>query len=111
MKPIQSAPLLASLAPVAASAPPVLILAAVCLGLYLLLSGDKEEPTAPVRPDAPRPESPTEEPADVPPHHAAPQKAAPRRITQEDVAEAFAYGARTVTRHEAVAVLQMLGFG
>lgn len=34
-----------------------------------------------------------------------------KRIRREDVAEALAYGARSMTRQDAVAALQALGFG
>ena len=34
-----------------------------------------------------------------------------KRIRREDLAEALAYGARSLTRQEAVTALQALGFG
>jgi hypothetical protein len=106
MKPNQTAPLLASLAPIVAAAPPVLIVAAIGLGLYWLFSGEDDSPS-PKHADTP---APAQGLADLPPRPTAPPNAAKRRIMREDLAEALAYGARSMTRQEAVAALQALGF-
>ena len=100
MKPNQTVPLIATFAPALAAAPPLLIGAAIGVGLLWLLS-DKDEPTPPTVQDDP----------DVPPLVIRPMKAAGRRVMREDVAEALEYGARALTRLEAVAALQALGFG
>src|SRR5262249_8076360 len=101
MKPNQAIPLVAAGAPVIAAAPPLLIVAAVGLGLLWLFSSKDDSPT---------PASTPEDPAEVSTRAAAASKAAARRITREDMAEALAYGARSMTRQEAVAALQALGF-
>lgn len=109
MKPTETVPLLASLAPVAAFAPPVLIGAAIGLGLIWLFleENEPEPPPAPEKP-VPIPAARADASASYTP---TPQpNTASRRITREDVAEALEYGARALTRAEGVAALQALGF-
>jgi hypothetical protein len=117
MKPNQAAPLIAAAAPVALAAPPVLILAALGLGLLWLFSSEKKTEAAPAKPVqlpppklvvdlAPTPEaSPSKTGAPAP----APRLAS-KRVTREDLAEALAYGERQFTRKEAVKALEALGF-
>ena len=113
MNPKETMPVLVKLAPVLATAgPPALIGVAIGLALLWVFSGDKkEEPQTP----NPAPELPPSAievktlPASA--MHGAPlPKVANRRITREDIAEALEYGTRGVTRGEAVAALQALGF-
>ena len=103
MNPNQTVPLAVALAPAAAAAPPILIGAAIVLGLIWLFS-DKEEPSPAQQEEIPNPATPAEDESD------APLRAAQRRIMREDLAEALAYGARSMTRQEVVAALQTLGF-
>lgn len=98
--------MLASLAPVIAAAPPVLIGLAIGAGLLWLLSGSQEKPQP--APDVP---APTPGPKAAPAVESAPPPLPARRVRREDVAEALVYGARSMTRGEAVAALQALGFG
>lgn len=111
MKPTQTVPLAVSLAPAIAAAPPLLIGAAIGLGLIWLFSGKKEsetsegsaaaQPTASVHPVE----------SDQTLSQSKPLRAtAPRRITREDMAEALGYGGHLVSRADAVASLQALGF-
>lgn len=107
MKPNQTVPLAVSLAPMLA--PPVLIGAAIGLGLVWLFSEKKTSPppttierSAPVTPASG--ETSAQTMVELKP------KAANRRVTREDVAEALSYGGRAVPRSEAVAALQALGF-
>lgn len=98
MKPREAAPLLTTLAPIAAAAPPVLIVGAIVgIGLWLL-SRDEDK-------DA-KPEAKQDE--DAPPTFKPATKA--RRVAREDLAEALAYGAKRFTRKDAVAALEALGF-
>lgn len=109
MKPNQTAPLLVTLAPALAAAPPLLIGTAIALGIYWLLF-EKEDAPAPQQTDKPLPVPSTEDEPDAPPRLAAPLKAPMRRVMREDLAEALEYGAHALTRQEAVAALQALGF-
>ena len=101
----ETIPALAKIAPVLATAgPPALIGVGIGLALLWLLSRDEKKAVEQVQEIPPAsPASSSED--DIPP--AAPV----RRIRREDLAEALAYGARPVTRSEAVATLQALGFG
>jgi hypothetical protein len=103
MKPNQIVPILANLGPAAAFAPQVLAGVAIGLGLLWLFS-DKEETSPVQQAETPIPARPAEVESD------APLRTAKRRIKREDLAEALAYGARRLTRQEAVAALQALGF-
>lgn len=104
MKPNQIVPLLVNLGPAAAAvAPPVLIGLAIGVGLLWLFS-DNEESSPAQQAEIPLSAPPAEEESDAPP------RTAKRRIMREDLAEALAYGARNVTRQDAVAALQALGF-
>lgn len=115
MNPKETIPLLAKLAPVLAVAgPPALIGVALGLGLLWLFSGERNPAPVELSPAAPK------NPAPAAPQTSAPVSVAPlapppvvgnRRITREDLAEALAYGARSMTRQAAVAALQALGFG
>jgi hypothetical protein len=111
MNPKQTIPLLAKLSPaLIAAGPPVLIGAAIGMGLLWLLFGDKkeaEQETLPPVPDVPPPITATA-PAPAP---LSDSPARAKRVRREDLAEALAYGARSMTRGEAVAALQNLGFG
>ena len=103
MKPQQTVPVIASAAPILAAAPPILIVAAIGLGLYWLFSnGGKRENT----PEAVNlsTDKGTSSAA------VAGNASAPKRITREDVADALAYGAKRLTRKEAVVALEALGF-
>jgi hypothetical protein len=111
MKPQETAPLLATLAPAALVVPPVAILVAlVGVGLLWFLSSeekaDKQSPEA----GAPPPDLIGVAEADA----GTPQASRPARtairVTLEELAEALAYGARRLTRKEAVEALQTLGF-
>jgi hypothetical protein len=105
MKPNETVPLLTTLAPVLAVAPPLLIGGAIIVGLIWLLS-DKDETASPTPEQPP----PTKTKADL----ATPSrqlKSTSKRITREDLAEALDYGARSMVLGEAVAALQALGFG
>jgi hypothetical protein len=118
MNPKETVPVLVKLAPVlAAAGPPALIGVVIGLGLLWLLSDNKkdETPQAPPAPDLPpsttqtevlpTPVMPPETQVNVPL-----RKPASRRIAREDIAEALAYGARSVPRGEAVAALEARGF-
>ncbi len=110
MKPIQTVPLAVSLAPAIAAAPPLLIGAAIGLGLIWLFSDKKESETSddsvaqPAAPASPASSDGT------PPLSKTLRASMLRRITREDVAEALGYGGRPVPRADAVAALQALGF-
>src|SRR5436305_1267571 len=107
MNPKQTVPLIAAAAPVALAAPPVLILAALGLGLLWLFSIEKKAEVAPAKPvqhpppklivvQAATPEaspSKTSAPAPAP-------RVASKRVIREDLAEALAYGERQFTRNE-----------
>lgn len=110
MKPHQTVPLAVSLAPVIAAAPPVLIGAAIGLGLIWLFS-DKNETETPEHLPASPTSAKDSAPSDETPIDSVPLRTStPRRITREDVAEALGYGGRPVLRSDAVAALQALGF-
>ena len=110
MKPTQTVPLAVSLAPMLAAAPPVLIGAAIGLGLIWLFSGKKESETCENSVAQPSASVRTAESDQIPPQSKPLRATAPRRITREDMAEALGYGARPVSRADAVAALQALGF-
>lgn len=109
----QAIPALAKLAPVlAAAGPPVLIGAAIG-GVILWLLSRGNTPAAAeapkLAPDVPLPTAiaaPAPSPAPV---SNSPARAT--RVLRDGLAEALAYGARSMTRQEAVAALQVLGFG
>ena len=107
MKPNQTLPILATLAPAAAAAPPVLFGLAIIGGILWLLSRVEEEAE-----QTPAPHEPP--PAHAPPiidnTPAIPANPVQRRITREDLAEALEYGGRALTRPEAVYALQTVGF-
>ena len=113
MNPKQALPVVTTLAPVLAAAPPLLFGAALVVGLVWLFS-DKQEKTEAAGTPKPwqKPTSaPTPSPAPVkisPP--AKPQVMVSKRITRDDVAEALGYGSRPIPRQEAVDALQTLGF-
>ncbi len=110
MNPKQSLPLLATLAPAAVAAPPLLIGVAIALGLIWLFSKDEEPATPPATPEKPTPTPSIQAASDTPPPPTYQPRAASRRVMREDVAEALEYGGRALTRAEAVAALQALGF-
>jgi len=110
MKPNQTVPLLATLAPAAVAAPPLLILAAIGVGLIWLFSEKQEPAPPPPEREQPAPTPSARADSNEPNPPSRPPKAASKRITREDLAEALEYGARTLTRQEAVATLQALGF-
>jgi len=98
MKPQEAAPLLTTLAPLAAVAPPALIFGAIIgVGLWLLSRNEDKDAEAEGMRDEYTP--PAIKPA---------TKA--RRVMREDMAEALAYDAKGFTRKEAVAALEALGF-
>ena len=112
MKTKQAAPIIATFAPAAFFAPPILVGAFVGLGLIWLLSGGGKS----------KKESPPKQKSNCHPANSQqPSKAvsgqiqhiAPpaNKITRYDLAEALAYGVRQFTRKEAVAALESLGFG
>ena len=102
----QTIPALAKLAPLLATAgPPALIGVAVGAVLLWALSNREKAEAAPATSEAPQ-----SAPSVTAPTVAPSEKAAKRRIRRDDVAEALAYGARSVPRNEAVATLQSLGF-
>jgi hypothetical protein len=110
MKPNQTVSLAVSLAPVLAAAPPVLIGAAIGLGLIWLFAG-KNEAETPEQPAAQSSASSLSANSEEISIQSKPLRAsAPRRVTREDIAEALGYGARPVPRADAVAALQSLGF-
>jgi hypothetical protein len=106
----QTLSLLATIAPaVAAAAPPVLIALGIGAALVWLFSDNSER-------EAPQPSAPLPLPEPKPLPSVAPvpsPKAASsaKRVRREDIAEALEYGARALTRREAVAALRRLGFG
>src|SRR6266478_6082440 len=111
----QTARLMAAAAPVALAAPPILIIAAVGLGVRWLLSSDTKpggdhakpaETLPPSSPAVPSEKAPAETSAPAP---AA--RIAAKRVTREDLAEVLEYGARRFTRKEAVKASEALGFG
>ena len=112
----QTAPLIPALATAAVVAPPILIGAAIGLGLIWLFSNkekSEEKPTA-IEETSPQPETnPIQSPEIVaefsPAETDLPQIMA-RRITRDDLAEALEYGERQLTRKEAVIALQESGF-
>ena len=111
MKPNQTVSLLATLGPAAVAAPPLLIGAAIGLGLIWLLS-EKEKPTTPqAAPEKTAPATSARIESAAPKLFTRQPQAASRRVTREDVAEALGYGSRPLPRLEAVAALQALGFG
>ena len=103
----QTIPALTQLTPVlAAISPPVLIgIAAGAVLLWIFSDKEKDAPTAAAKPvpDV----TPLNTPAAAPVVAVTP---ASKRIKREDVAEALAYGSQSVSRKEAVATLQALGF-
>jgi hypothetical protein len=109
MKPNQTVPLLTALAPAFAAAPPLLIGGAIVLGVIWVLS-DKDETTSPSPWPSPEKPAPVPSTSYAPPLPARQPKAASRRIVREDLAEALEYGARSLTRGEAVAALQARGY-
>ncbi len=109
MKPTQTLPLLATLGPAAVAAPPLLIGAAIGLGLIWLFS-EKERSTPPPTPEKASPVAPARAESASQKTVAPQPKVSSRRVTREDVAEALGYGGRPVPRLEAVAALQALGF-
>ena len=124
MKPQQTVPLVTALAPIAAAAPPVALLALLGAGLYWLLSSDEKPQPKPAETVKPQPEpqpkpvvasdlKPITPPVSAPALTTAPTyapSAVIRKITREDLAEALGYGARPFTRKEAVGALEALGF-
>lgn len=112
MNPKQVIPALAKLAPVlAAAAPPVLIGAAIGGAILWLLSSDNKSAAVEApqpAPDVPHP-APVTAPATVPVVALNPPSQA-KRIRREDLAMVLEYGARCLTRQEAVTALQALGF-
>jgi hypothetical protein len=109
----QVVPVLAKLAPVLVAAGPPVIIGAAIGGviLWLLSRGNNTEVV-----EAPQPVPDVPQPAPVVPlaeTPAVPSNPPPqaKRVRREDVAEALAYGARSLTRTEAVTALQNLGFG
>ena len=114
MNPQESARILTAIAPAALIAPPVALLAvALGVGVLWLLSDDQQpenpEPAASgSEPSGPEPASDE----DMPPLTRPTSKSKPegRKVIREDLAEALAYGARAVTRKEAVETLAALGF-
>jgi hypothetical protein len=108
MNPKQTVPLLASLTPALAAAPPALIGLAIGAVVLWALSNKKKTDATPAAPVA-QPPVPS---LIIPPRQtqAAPPKAANRRIRREDIAEALEYGSRAVPRGQAVTKLQALGF-
>ncbi len=116
MNPKEAMPVLARLAPVIATAgPPALIAVGAGLFLWWLLSDSKREEAAQTPKSSPEVPSSPQNPVPAPVLTAlpSPQSSArvSKRIRREDVAEALAYGARSMTRQEAVVALQALGFG
>ena len=107
MKPNQTLPLLANLAPVAAGAPQIFIVAAIVVGVIWLCS-DKEDSDEPPRETEKAQPDPS--PQTLPQAGVSQLKPACKRITREDLAEALHYGTRPMTRLEAVAALQAQGF-
>ena len=107
----QAIPALAKLAPVlAAAGPPVLIGVAIGGVILWLLSRGNQSAAAEAPQPAPDVLPPTVIAATAPvPVSNSPAKA--KRVRREDLAEALAYGARSMTRQEAVTALQSLGFG
>ena len=101
MKPQETAPLVATLAPAALLAPPVIIVGAIVIGLLWLLSGKDEA------------EKPSQDPSgatETEVTRTSKSGAMAKKVTREDVAEALAYGAKRFSRKEAVAALEALGF-
>ena len=107
MKPNQTLPLLANLAPVAAGAPQIFIVAAIVVGVIWLCSAKEDSDTPAPETDRAQPDPPSQT---SPQPSVSRQKLTCKRIRREDMAEALAYGARSLTRHEAVVALQALGF-
>lgn len=115
MNPKQTIPVLAKLAPVlAAAGPPTIIGAAIGLGLLWLFSGNKKKTEPDTAMPTPQTSAPTL-PAEISVAQTDSLASVPvrrsKRIRREDLAEALAYGARSMTRQETVAALQALGFG
>jgi hypothetical protein len=109
MKPNQTVPLLASFSSLGTAAPPLLIVAAIAGGLVWLFSG-KAESGKQKQSEAPQPIAPTAKMSERSPGHIDTLKTLRRQVTRDDLAQALAYGARSMTRQEAVAALQALGF-
>ena len=113
MKPQDSVRLATAIGPAAMISPPLAILAAlVGVGVLWLLSEDnpKDKPQEKALVETPvNPESILDE--DAPPVSRPALKSQVRKVMREDLAEALDYGARVVTRREAVEALEALGFG
>ncbi|HEY0552239.1 MAG TPA: hypothetical protein VGF13_21745 [Verrucomicrobiae bacterium] len=113
MNPKETIPILVKLTPVlAAAGPPALIGVGVGVFLLWLFSGNKKQ--APPEMPMPGPDIRTSIPVAavaLTPAVSSPPLPRAKRIMREDLAEALEYGGRSMTRGEAVAALQALGFG
>jgi hypothetical protein len=107
----QTVPLIATLAPALAVAPPLLIGAAIGLGILWLLSKKQDAATPPLAPETPAPALSLQIEPEAPAPVSRQTKPAPKRITREDLAEALEYGVRYMALGEAVTALQSFGFG
>lgn len=106
MKPNQTVPLIATLAPVVSVAPPILIGAAIGLALVWLFSDEEKQPEAPAEMASVQPAQDTPRPL-----AARWSSSSTRSIMMEDLAEVFEQGSRELTRPDAVAALRDRGFG
>ncbi len=106
MKPNQTVPLLATLAPAVAVVPPLLFGAVIGLGLIWLFSNEEKQPEAAVEVTSAQPARETPRPL-----AARWSSYSTRSIMMEDLAEVFEQGTRELTRPDAVAALQARGFG
>ena len=104
MKPKEITPAITAIAPAALASPLILAGLAVGVGLIWLFSREEEKP----RPteDNPKPQAPERVPSFVP----NPVAATSKRIRRDDLAEALRYGEKPLSRKEAVAALERLGF-
>jgi hypothetical protein len=97
MKPNQTLPILATLAPAALAAPPFLIALGIGAGIIWLLTRE-EIPALPATPKQPAPVAAAQPPTSVLLAPAPSSDRASRRITREVMAEALKYGERAMTR-------------
>ena len=101
--------MLTAIAPAALAVPPVAIFGLVVgVGLLWLASSKRKSEEQPTNSETPAP-SVSPEVAAVS-QQVARSLATGKRLTREDLAEALAYGAKRLTRKEAVAALEALGF-